>query len=461
MIKKILPFLLIVALMISLALSPMCVNADMGYSVNLLDFVSVNPNGSNAFTFTSSGTAQFNVSSTLVNLRSYSFDILLQYTGSTPSSYSVSHNKQVYFDTTVTELGSGLVRLTGSFSGYVVQNFCVDFISAGTTYTTFLSFEVSITPVNRIDLGTILTNGATSVTLSPGGQVSVPGLPNATSCMFSFKIPYSVWSNYDCIDFSGFIANGEISSITAYTGDDAFVPIDTSVIIDMSQRSLYYYSCRLDLSQGNLAYSGDIQVWFSASVVSNSGELGLWGLSGVILADEFDTEATWDQIINRRLVAISSALTSTNTHLNNIYSKTSAILNYLVNSIKPLFDNILQGLSKIYQGVDTMRFYVTSYFPQFLDYLASIAEGNAVDQEVVDGMQQSQGQMEQLENQMSSLTPEVNANDIEIPLDDLIPSDQASANNIMITITNNELVLQFLLIAVSFALIGFVFFGKR
>ena len=51
MIKRILPFVLVFAVLLSFMVSPLRVKADMGYSVDLLDFITISGASNNVFSF--------------------------------------------------------------------------------------------------------------------------------------------------------------------------------------------------------------------------------------------------------------------------------------------------------------------------------------------------------------------------------------------------------------------------
>lgn len=491
MIKRILPFVLVFAVLLSVMVSPMRVKADLGYSVDLLDFMTLHGASNNVFSFNQSGSCTYNSAATLGEIRVYKFDIYLTWSGSEPTSYGLSNGGSLDFDVTVTELGYHSVRLTGTCSGNFLYKFVISMTSGGYTYVQFLSFDVALISDNRDDLGTTLfaSAGSSTAVMSPGGQASVSSPSGVTTALFYFQFPYSVWGNYDYIDFSGYIANAEITSISAFVVNDAYVPISTSVIQDMNSRSFYYYSARIDLTVGNLGSSGNLAVYVNADVITNSGEFGLWGLSGVIIGEEFDTQNTWYQILYRNMKSGFSSVdgsvvdlmdlvdtwfdetngnlagwfdnlnTNLDTEFTNLKTKLQTEFTALKTALSTHFTNIINNLSTWFSNMQTL---LTSKFDTVISKLQELIDGQAVDEGVTDDMQQSEDDLGNMTDQMEQLSPTINAGDIEVDVDDIVPQEGlSSVSGVLSIFTGFNIIASMITTVMALATVGYVFFGKR
>lgn len=101
-------------------------------------------------------------------------------------------------------------------------------------------------------------------------------------------------------------------------------------------------------------------------------------------------------------------------------------------------------------------------FKPIREKLDSIINGTPADETVTQGMQDSANSLGSLGEQMSAGTPDIAVDDVNVDMNSLVSAGgMTSATNLAFVVTSQPLVQQMLLIVISLALVGFVFFGKR
>lgn len=485
MIKRILPFVLAFAVLLSFMVSPLRVKADtssVGFDV--LDFCTANGSFSNRVTVNNTATVTFDISDFFGKLKGFDFEILLSWTDLKPTSFSLSDGTQSY-PVTVSDATSSIIRLSGDLRGYSFGTLFLTITAPGSSYIQFNRFWIDLVSSNRANLGTTLKAlGGTSSTMSPGGQASVTTSSSVTTSVFTFSLPYSVWSNYDYIDFSGAIVNGEISAITADISDNVFIPIYTSVFQDMSSRSVYYFSCRLDLTQGDLGSSGDLDIWFNSDVVASSCQFSLHGLSGVVMTEGLDVQTTWYQLFWARLGRIVTILASGFSSLSTSIADLEGTLMDHMDLVDSWFVTLSESLSSQFSSLENAVSFNTERVEAWFDWFAGffrdffngfnskldtliskiqeLIDGQSVDEGVTDDMQQSEDELGNMTDQMEQLSPTINAGDVNVDVDDLVSQEGVSSVTSVFSIfTGNAFISVMLTIVIGMATAGYVFFGKR
>ena len=436
MIKKILPFVLIITVLVSAMITP--VSATSGSSVNILDFASL-PNGQNTFAVKGKATAKYSLANTLQSVRTYYVDIVFVSTGIAISSIVINRDGSNDFNGTITQLAPSLYRVTCDMGGLVAKTFNLKFSNNGSSYSyiTILSFDVHSIPSNRVGIGaTVTAVPGNEVIKQPGYSCQVQTQPvvadkYATSYV-NITVSESYWKDFDYIDLDGRISCYNINSISVLSSNGTFIPlvhnfINTGLIDnEETTRANFYYSCRVDLtSLDKSAISGNLQIRFSIEEY-NSSLFSLYNLAGIVIGEPVDVQATWYQILFR--------------------------------SIEKGFDDIYLLLRDTYFSLSN---WFDNLFAKFDSLIQSLVP-SSVDNNVTNDIQQSDNALGDLSNDIDSLSPTVDAGSIDVDIGGYVdPDSSTQANNILISITSQSFVQTMFLILASFSLIGYIFFGKR
>lgn len=440
MYKKLISFLLIFSVSISMLLSAsFSASATSGSSVNILDFVSL-PNNSNTYAFKSSGSTIFDVSSTLGSIRSYYVDIVFVLTGIAVDSFIISRDGVNDFTGTITQLAPSLYRVTCNLSGLAASFYQLKMKNNGTSfsYITFLSFEVHTLASNRVNIAaTVTASPGNEVTKQPGYSCQVQTNPTITPDKYAtstvtISISESYWKDYDYIDFDGRVSTYNINSISVVSPDGSYIPVEHSFLntglIDNEEttRAYFYYSGRIDLTSfDKLSASGILKLRFSLEEY-NGSLFSLYNLSGVVIGDPVDVQSTWYQILFR--------------------------------NIKSGFNSVVNWFSKTYNGLTS---WFSTLFSRFDILIQSLAP-SSVDEGVTDDIQQSDNELGNLSGEINSLSPTIDADSVNSNVDELVPVDGSSSVNSLLGIfTSNSLITAMLTISITMATAGYVFFGKR
>ena len=435
MIKKILPFLLIITILVSVMVTP--VSATSGASVNILDFTSYD--GANTFSVKSRGTFPYSVIDTLGSVRSYFIDIVFVVTGTPITEFILIPDGSSAYSGTVTQLGPSLYRATFDLQGLVVYTYKLGFRNDGSNYSyiTLLSFNVHTISSNRVDIAAnVKAEPGNEVVKQPGFSCQVQTAPiiqnKYTTSIITVSISESYWRDYDFIDFDGRISTYNINSISVLASDGSYIPIEHNFINtglvdnDDNTRGYFYYSGRIDLSSvDKTSISGLLKLRFAIEEY-NSSLFSLYNLSGVVIGDSVNVESTWYQILFR---SISNGFSHVLSQLQNFYNKITSSFNSLFTK----FDTLIHSLVP-----------------------------SSVDDSVTNDIQQSDNALGDLSTDIESLSPTVDAGSIDVDIGGYVDSDSAiQANNILISITSQSFAQTMFLILASFSLIGYIFFGKR
>lgn len=436
MIKKILPFFLIVTILVSVMITP--VFATSGSSVNILDFVTLN-NGQNTFAVKGRTSVQYSLTNTLNSVRAYYVDIVFISTGIAISSIVINRDGSNDFNGTITQLAPSLYRVTCDMGGLVAKTFNLKFANNGSSYSyiTLLSFDVHSIPSNRVGIGaTVTAVPGNEVIKQPGYSCQVQTQPvvanNFATSYVNITVSESYWKDFDYIDLDGRISCYNINSISVLSPDGSFISFEHNFIntglIDSeeSTRANFYYSCRVDLtSLDKSSISGNLQIRFSIEEY-NSSLFSLYNLDGVVIGEPVDVQATWYQILFR--------------------------------SIEKGFDDIYTRLRDTYYALSG---WFDNLFTKFDSLIQSLIP-SSVDDTVTNDIQQSDNALGDLSNDINSLSPTVDPGSIDVDIGGYVDSDSSTkANNILISITSQSIPQTMFLILASFSLIGYIFFGKR
>lgn len=475
--KKIIIYLSSFALLLSALCTPLHVFADFKEYVEILDYCTLDGSGANNISASDASISpKFSFGQTLGGMKAYGYEIYVNAAASVFTVPSVlfgthSHTPNVRF------IGSGLYCISGSFQGLAQNSITVNLDVTGYGNFEFLSIRLYPLQYSYFDLnGTLGASAANGTTVTASfGSPEITLYPTFNSTGLN-QLQYTVrisdyWTDFDQISFSAMINARSIDSIKCDTSSGVSLPVDFDVLHQSnSATQVYFLTVFLDVSNANVVeFAQDYLIFRITATVYNdanyAGAISLDRPQGhVVFSDNYFTN--WFQRFNISLSNVHSYVNAINTKLQNIY-------NDIHNSLVPTVNNILRSLnqflssinntvSTISTRVNSILTEVTSFFPDALEYLSQIAAGTAVNDDTMNEIEQGSSDLGGMSQEMGELTPDIDVETVTVPLEDIVSAeDQVSTNNLMLTIVDNQIITNFLLISVSFALMGFVFFGKR
>ena len=372
----------ILALCVALALSAVVVPASAStYAerwTNVLDYATVNNNGSNTLAVTSGQLFTLDLPGNTVI---QDIDILFRL-GTAPTSVKVVRDDGTEFPLTVLALGSNLYRAYGNCQGYGFNKlgFKIAFNSTGTSYGQFLQCRVSAQPVDFYNVTASITkdtnvNGPTKHTSA------------STSTVFSFTsvgewfVSFDIdkWQGYDYIDFSFLTSGISIGSISAKIGDRSIDVVMESFDGDPTGTYQKIFTGYLDIYGVEHAGANSLELYITGTCDSTSGaKLWLGWLNGIIKVESPSIFALiWQSIKDG---------------FNSVVQWLSNGFNSVVNAITGSFDGLKQEQGQTNDKLDG----IIEYQPQ----PSTPAGGEVVDdyqnqeQELIGSVQGGLGEVE-------------------------------------------------------------------
>lgn len=338
---------------------------------NVLDYATVNDNGSNVLSVTSGQlfTLQLPGNTVIQDI-----DILFRL-GTAPTSVKAIRDDGMEFPLTVMSLGSGLYRAYGNCQGYGFNRlgFKITFNSTGTSYGQLLQCRISTQPVDFYNV---------TASISKDAHVNGPSKHTAASqsTIFSFTstgdwfVSFDIdkWQGYDFIDFS-FTAKGiTIGSISAKIGDRSIDVVVESFDGDPSIADQKLYTGYLDIYGVDHQGSNTLELYITGTCPSTSGaNLWLAWLNGTVKIDSPSIFALIWQ-------SIKSGFTSVGEWLSNGF-------NSVVNAITGSFDGLKQEQGQTNDKLDNITDHEP--VPEQPDWQDSVNEYEEAEKDALDKVQ--------------------------------------------------------------------------
>lgn len=455
MLKRIIPVVMVLVLFV--AMLPMQASAaeTEGNYLNLLDYCAPSEDGS-SFTVNGKKYIDFQFPNFLGRLSIYGFELTLSYSGSVaPSILDMSlsvigtSNSTKKITPIVREAAPGILRVRGGFQGHLGDRILITFNSSVSTNVNLLSFNLYLSDVADIPLSCTLV-----------GTEEYPYYVDVEACSSkilyfpsssgiknkSIEIKVDDWRNFDCISVAGSIMCHTVNSIEVYLHDNTNftkLPIAFDInLIDGGAGSLNpvrSFNIIADLSSLNHSSQPDSTLCFifDLSYSNSSADNSYFSFEscyGSIFLGAVDSEAR----LNSFMLGV----------LNGIYETFTGFAEFWL----------------VVQDEYTIPYYfsVSTGLEHILTELQKISEGVPVDDKVTEDMTSSSDKLGDMTAQMQQGTPNVSVDDVNVNMSNLVSAGgMTAATSLAATITSDPLVSSMLMIVISLALVGFVFFGKR
>lgn len=455
MLKRIIPVVMVLALFVVMIPLEAGAAETEGRYINLLDYCTANGD-SNSFLLNGTDAKSFGFPDFLGSLSIYGFELTLSYSGDiAPSVTKVSSVTALTGGSSpsvtpiVRSPAPGILRVRGGFEGHLSRAITVVFSSSFATNINILSFNVYLSDVADIPLSCSVTGTEEFPYYVdvPAGSSKIIYFPNTSSLTNKpIEIKVEDWRNFDVISVAGSIMCHTLNSIEVYLHDNVNftkLPIDFDInFIEGGAGSLNpkrSFSIIADLTAIDHAMQPDSTLCFVFDLsYSNSSTANSYfafeSCYGSIFMGSVDSEAR----LNAFMLGVLNGIYETFTGFGELWATIQ------MDYIFPFQYDVTTGLEKIYAK------------------LQEIANGGEVDQEITDDMTSSSDKLGNMTSQMQQGTPNVSVDDVNVNMSNLVSAGgMTAATSLAATITSDPLVSSMLMIVISLALVGFVFFGKR
>lgn len=424
---------------------------------------------------------------TLGQINAYGYEVTYSYSGNRPNvtGTSFGNTSDNAFNSRYVD-GTNLGKIRGTFRGVAGSDFGISFNSAG-CYITVHSVRVFVVDNYQVSLSAELYGNGQQATWYPGSSISV-----ATTNYSAIYI--DSWRNYDIINLSATLGGYGITSVTARlvdntdSLDDIVIPFEMNYVNFSDydgehENVLLTMSC--DMRGVDPATAPDSTLIISITTAVPSGYYGYiqpTSIYGSVLIESPDVYLPFLRYI---LYGVDSIQFLTDTIVGSV----AGIYSSLIEGFNDVNENIAAFSSNVSALFGDMKTFLTdswnenfevykTWFAEIslqklayqYDYmflpvkklLEQIANSTPADETVTQGMQDSANSLGSLGEQMSAGTPDIAVDDVNVDMNSLVSAGgMTSATNLAVVVTSQSLVQQMLLIVISLALVGFVFFGKR
>lgn len=401
----------------------------------------------------------------------FDFEICIVASGAEPVLTSINPD----VDFTVSNTVNGFF-VRGSFDGQRLSDIELNFTADSECNFAILSFKIYLQRYLFSNFAATVSSGYSTLPLTPGSSVTVASAPIesgvSTPVNYSIKVSKTYWADMDYMEFSFTLKCLSIDTISAYSTADNYLPIDINYVEQgynpdgtMYDDNWFYVSGSIDLtSMDDVNTTGDIQILISCVGGSPQSVLTVTGLRGIHYSGLFNTDSVFFNTLIMALATFNEyVITSVDAAISNLGQLVSSgfdsILAYFNDTFMPDLKEFWIAIeSDVYKLFENLFYEVNDRLDKLYDVLAP----DPVDQDVTDQMQQAGSELGGMTDQMQQASPNISPDDVNVDVGALVdPTAMSSATVLLTVVTGVPFVQQVLLIVASFALIGFVFFGKR
>ena len=399
-------------------------DTDGFYSLNILDYSSLDNSGGNSIVF-SGGQVSFFYDLPL-NTRIYESEAFIKVSGSSNriSTISCVDDKDRTYEPSFLHLGSGYYRLLFDLRGNIVERLTFNVTFEKTSQTSVQFYEFLCSP---LDFTVYSPNFNGYITwYTPGGSIldrEFLGVNSFTgekiSCV-AYRLDFDFadeWQKYDYIDLCLSLEGCTIDSVNVMLSDDIAVPFELKEIVSTTAdttKTTYTFMVSIDLT--SVARSGDLYVLVRGSGGQTNDSVKVQSISAnsckaYVLANQF----------------------------NN-----------------PIIHWLQKTWLSISNGFNSNSIWLTRIF----DALKPAGSESAAD-DFKDKVDDQASELEDIKDSLDSVE-KPNAADINMNIDTYVPpSDLTIATSGLSTVLNNEIMVKILLMVITFAIVGFILYGKR
>ncbi len=487
--KRIIVFISALALLLGLFVIPASADTaddDVPY-IELTDYLVSPIDGTQPGAFYVSGSYTYtgNFSLPLGEISAYGYEITYSYGGDRPAVTGVSfaHIHDLNYTSRYID-GTNIGKVRGDFNGSTGSDIGISFSSSG-CYITIHSFKVFLVNNYQVPLSASLPDSS----YFPGDDTSDMGV-------FS-TINIDNWRNYDFINLSFTVWTDAITSVSVILADNTSnleitVPFDISYInLDNYQGATKPVAVTLscDLRGIDPATTPDSSLLIHITCNYADSWMQMTSIYGSVFIPTPDKYTIWlkGQLLSlEQLSFYALSIDSNTTNIRNLfdqyYSAFNSFRTDLETSLDEKFDSLNNTFTSVVSGLQTeldlqfdlLKDYLSAlekakwdqfYKPSFdtiFEKFDALINGNPVDPEVQQGMQDSANSLGSLGEQMQQGTPQLDAGSVNVSLGS-IPSDgsQDLAYTFFDLFWNQPILLSMITTVVAVATVGFVFFGKK
>lgn len=446
------------------------------YSINWLDYCTLNDLGENYLNLSAAG-YEFYYALPFKE-RLYKTEMLFRLTGTTNRVTSltvVDEDDQVY-EAQVLYLGSGFYRALFDCRGNGVETLTFNF-ELNTTLQTSISVNqlrssasevLYFSPrydafVYTIESGQDLLASYTNVNTFSTNSDEPNGLAGNES--FFIKIVMSDWKKYDYIDFHFSTVAFNISSITATVNSKVSLPLEIQEVYggntSESTDNVYNFTVSCDLT--SVPKEGVLTIEIHGNV---SPELTMvyhlvaecLSCTGYISSDSFTNPLYyWLMKISSNVDSVSGIMGNVSNVLTNFKQSFTTFSQSFNNYVSTLLTNLTSQFEQTRTTIASNFGNLARFMESVLNPTNSMQPAEDLDTEIAD----QAGELEGISDSLNSVD-KVSPDDINMDIDSFVdPSFSVNALAGLKYALGTTYILKIFTLLFTFALIGYILYGKR
>lgn len=446
-VKRLISIFVVVALLASLVVFPVSAadfdsDLEEGKLIDLLDYGNSVESDTNYQKYM--GSASFNYELPSPFTINY-VDIVIRYWGSSGNdlkTVNILRNEVFMQEATFVKVTTGVYRIYGNITNRAFSSIGIELLSTDSTsatYSTVLSFKVGTFLNSTFSLGgkcEVYADNYSNVFTHYYNEISFDawtGTDDYDNAYFNLAMYCTDWYKYDFIDFSFGLMVSSIVSVSAIL-DGVPVPIQVSYIENtFDTGTLYYVTVRIDLRGVN------------RSLTSKFPELQVSGTCHLKLTN-------------------SICIYDITGHTQNVYE--NPVIYWFKKTFASIVDGFSNVVSKLTSGFSDLATKISTGFSNVVSKLTSgfssvvnaITGNSAAADQAGEDMEDAAGGLDDIGNAFDNVgTPDIDAGALTGNYTNFSPGGLA----VLAAVTSNQYVTAMLVVVFTFALFGFIFFGKK
>lgn len=484
-ISRILSIVLVFSLVFTLSFK-VSASSDF-YSINWLDYSTLNDSGSNYSNITTNNSFTYTLP---FKERMYSSELLIKLSGNSNriSSLTVKDEDNNSYSIDVLHLSNGYYRCLFDCEGNVIESLTFTFSlnTSSSTYCSVLQLRSSafgsvyFSPTFDAYLGAVEAEGTNYQQFkNVNNFTTIPGDPLVGNGGFFVTMDMADWYQYDFLDWTYAIQAYDIVSVYGYVmsddGDILFsVPVTVNELFDNTStgQSVYSnFSISVDLTSLSKEKDSVLSIIIRGAMGSDDdyayqGEIVCSGCTGYIKSDSY-TNPLYFWLAN-----IKSTISLFSQNMGIRLGAIAGSIDIFLQRVESLFSDLTSALStkltdvqtNLQSTINSFKSKVTSLFDQWFTDLFEILNPEGSEkpaEDMADKVQDQTGDLEDINNDMNDVS-KPSADSIDMDLDSFVSGANLTLSTSgLSTILGNEVILQFLLMTITFAIVGYILFGKR
>lgn len=444
------------------------------YSLNWLDYATLNDEGSNYINLTSND-GEFTYFSPFKE-RMYGSELLVKLSGTTDcvTSLSVVDEDGTSYTAQKLHLGSGYYRFLWNCGGHVIESLTFQFTlnTDSTTFCSVMQLRSSAYDVlyfsPKFDAHVHLTDANGEDEIFPFLNVNTfstydnEGILSATS--YRIDINMSDWKKYDYIDFNFSVTSSNIMSIYCVVNQKVVVPTTVNEIYSNSSGSLYLsYNCTVSCDLTSVPKEGLLTLIVRGAISPEELTNSPFGcicssVTGYIKSDSFTNPLYyWLAELTSNTSGLSAALGMINNAINSFKQAYNTGVNNIIGFMGEFYDGVVTYINNLIRTIQQQFANLGTFLTNLFNPRGSLD----APADLQDSLADQGGQLENIDQELNSVN-KVEADDINMDISTIVNTNVSTSVLAGLSyVMGTPYIIKIFTLLFTFTIIGYILYGKR